>query len=316
MIAGGEVSLERPKDPAHGDYATNVALQAARNLGRSPREIAAELAAKVVELPGIESAEVAGPGFLNLRVNDEFLAEALAEIDPGYGGGFAEPRETIQVEMVSANPTGPLTVASARNGALGDSVARLLQFAGHSVEREYYWNDAGSADGSVPRIRSRPLRRRRSSPEDGYHGDYMADLAQTAGDPVPAMLEQIKGTLERFRIRFDSFARESRARVPEIAAAIAALDTYEAGRDAVWREPRTSATTRIARSSAPRKGGCHLYFAADVAYLRHKLDRGSTVAIYVLGADHTATSAGSAPPPRCSATTRSASRCSSTSSSI
>jgi arginyl-tRNA synthetase len=281
VIAGGEVSLERPKDPAHGDYATNVALQAARNLGRSPREIAAELAAKVVELPGIESAEVAGPGFLNLRVNDEFLAEALAEIDPGYGGGFAEPRETIQVEMVSANPTGPLTVASARNGALGDSVARLLQFAGHSVEREYYWNDAGR---QMDRFREsvEAVRRGETPPEDGYHGDYLADLAQTAGDPVPAMLEQIKGTLERFRIRFDSFTREVDL-VPEIPAAIAALDTYEAD-GTLWARTTNFGDDKdrpLLRSS----DGSHLYFAADVAYLRHKLERFDR-AVYVLGADH------------------------------
>ena len=143
-LAGGEVSLERPKDAAHGDYATNVALQAARSAERVPRQIALELAAEALALPEIEGAEVAGPGFLNLRVTDAFLGQVLGEIDSGYGGGWVGSPEKVQVEMVSANPTGPITVASARNGALGDSVARLLEFAGHRVEREYYYNDAGA----------------------------------------------------------------------------------------------------------------------------------------------------------------------------
>src|SRR5205823_5275732 len=107
----------RPKDPAHGDFATNVALRTAKTAGRPPRELAQELAAKVVQLEEIESAEVAGPGFLNLRVGDRFFLEALAEIDERYGGGFAEERERVQVEMVSANPTGPIVVSAARNGA-------------------------------------------------------------------------------------------------------------------------------------------------------------------------------------------------------
>ena len=108
-----------------------------------PREFAQALAGRVVELPSVERAEVAGPGFLNLWVSDAFLGELLDEIDRDYGGGWAEEPERVQVEMVSANPTGPLTVASARNAAYGDSVARLLEFAGHDVTREYYWNDAG-----------------------------------------------------------------------------------------------------------------------------------------------------------------------------
>jgi len=136
-VAGTEVELERPKDPTHGDFATNVALRTAKQAGRPPRELAEELAAKVVALAEIESAEVAGPGFLNLRVGDPFLLDALAEIDEGYGGGWAGSPERVQVEMVSANPTGPIVVSAARNGAYGDSVARLLEFGGNEVTREY-----------------------------------------------------------------------------------------------------------------------------------------------------------------------------------
>src|SRR5689334_24973484 len=119
-VAGTEVELERPKDPTHGDFATNVAMRSAKSIGRPPRELAQELAEKVVTLDEIESAEVAGPGFLNLRLADAFFVEALGEIDEGYGGGWAEHPEQVQVEMVSANPTGPIVVSAARNGAYGD----------------------------------------------------------------------------------------------------------------------------------------------------------------------------------------------------
>ena len=125
-IAGSPVQLTRPSDEAHGDYATNVALATAKEHKRPPREVAEELASRVVALPEIAKAEVAGPGFLNLWVTDAFLSEALAEIDDDFGSGFAENPERVQVELVSANPTGPLTIGSARNGAYGDAVARQI----------------------------------------------------------------------------------------------------------------------------------------------------------------------------------------------
>ncbi|HEY6054897.1 MAG TPA: hypothetical protein VIU86_13245, partial [Gaiellaceae bacterium] len=185
-IAGAPVELERPADPSHGDYATNVALATAREHRRPPRERAQEIADAAAGLPGVERAEVAGPGFVNLFVTDAFLAGAAAEIGPDYGGGFAQPRERVQVEMVSANPTGPITVASARNGAFGDSVARLLEFGGDEVQREYYYNDAGA---QMERFRGSVEARRRGEPvpEDGYHGEYVDDLARLEGDPVPQM---------------------------------------------------------------------------------------------------------------------------------
>ena len=155
-VAGADLQLERPKDPAHGDFATNVALRTAKAVGRPPRELAAELAAKLADLPEIAAAEVAGPGFVNLRLADAFFLDALTEVGEGYGGGWAAERaERVQVELVSANPTGPITVAAARNGAYGDTVARLLAFAGHTVEREYYYNNAGRADGAIPPVRRR-----------------------------------------------------------------------------------------------------------------------------------------------------------------
>jgi arginyl-tRNA synthetase len=283
-LAESEVALERPKDVAHGDYATNVALQTARGGGRSPREVAEELAARALELPEIESAEVAGPGFLNLWVTDAFLGELLGEIDPGYGGGWAEPRERVQVEMVSANPTGPITVASARNGALGDSVARLLEFAGHDVEREYYYNDAGA---QMDRFRAsvEAVRRGEPVPEDGYQGDYVAEIAAEPGDPVPAMLERIEATLERFRIHFDSWAKQSELEFG-LGELLARLPTYEAdGATYVRSTEFGDDKDRVLIRSAGR-GGLPTYEAADIAYLRAKLERGYDRAIYVLGADH------------------------------
>ncbi len=284
VLAGDTVTLERPKDPAHGDYATNVALQAARNLGRSPREIATELAEKVVALPEVQRAEVAGPGFLNLFVTDAFLGDVLAEIDPAYGGGFAEPARRIQVEMVSANPTGPVTVASARNGALGDSVARLLEFAGNEVSREYYYNDAGA---QMERFRRSvgAVRAGQEVPEDGYHGEYIAGLAAEPGDPVPRMLKRIEATLERFRIHFDSWAKQSVLEL-ELEPLLAVLPTYEHdGALFVRSTDFGDEKDRVLIRSA-EKGGLPTYEAADIAYLRNKLDRGFDRAIYVLGADH------------------------------
>ncbi len=280
-LAGCAVVLERPKDPTHGDYATNVALQGAAAHKRPPREFAAELAERVVSLPEVERAAVAGPGFVNLWLADSFLAAALAEIGEDYGAGFAEPAERIQVELVSANPTGPLTVASARNGAYGDSVARLLAFAGHQVEREYYWNDAGN---QIDRFRASvdAARRGEEPPEDGYHGDYIAELAKVEGDPVPAMLEQIMASLERFRVHLDSNLREVEL-VPLIPAAIARIETYEAD-GTLWAKTSAFGDEKD-RPLLRSADGSHLYFAADVAYLVHKLERFDR-AIYVLGADH------------------------------
>jgi arginyl-tRNA synthetase len=283
-VADEVVELERPKDPSHGDYATNVALRSAKTLGRPPREIAAELADRVGELPEVAAAEVAGPGFLNLRLADAWFVDALAEIDEGYGGGWAEPRERIQVEMVSANPTGPITVASARNGAYGDAVARLLEFAGHQVEREYYYNDAGAQmerfRRSVEAVRSgEPI------PEDGYQGAYIAELAAEPGDPVPRMRERIEHTLERFRIHFDSWARQSLVE-EELPELLAQLPTYEKDGAVFVRSTEFGDDKDRVLIRSPERGGLPTYEAADIAYLRDKLERGFDRALYVLGADH------------------------------
>jgi arginyl-tRNA synthetase len=286
-VAGAPIELERPSNAEHGDYATNAALQLAPERKRAPRQIAEELAEQAAGLPLVERAEVAGPGFVNLWLAPGFFGAALAEIlaaGDAYGGGFAEPKERIQVEMVSANPTGPITVAAARNGAYGDSIARVLVHAGHSVEREYYYNDAG-AQMEKFRASVEALRRGEEPPEDGYRGAYVAELAGNEGDPVPKMLQQIEQTLERFRIHFDSWALQSQLaqRLPEL---FPRLDTYEK-EGAIWA--RSSAygdedDRVLIRSS--QLGGEPTYRAADVVYLVDKLERGFDRAIYVLGADH------------------------------
>jgi arginyl-tRNA synthetase len=206
----------------------------------------------------------------------------MLEDGDGYGRSVPEQPERVQVEMVSANPTGPIPVSSARNGAYGDSLARLFELAGHEVEREYYYNDSGA---QIERFRAsvEAVRRGEEPPEDGYQGAYIHDLAALKGDPVPLMLKGIEATLERFRIHFDSFRLQSELeqRLPEL---LPKLDTYEKD-GAVWA--RSSAygddEDRVLLRSEDRSP---TYRAADVAYLVDKLERGFDRAIYVLGADH------------------------------
>ncbi|MBM3679502.1 MAG: arginine--tRNA ligase [Actinobacteria bacterium] len=283
-IAGVPLALERPSDATHGDYATNVAMRLAGGRKQPPRAIADELAGRFAEVEGIDRVEVAGPGFVNLFVSDEWLASALGSAlgaGEGFGGGSAATPERIQVEMVSANPTGPLTIGSARNGAYGDAVARLLAFAGHQVEREYYYNDAGS---QMERFRASVDARRRGEalPEDGYQGAYIDDLAKLDGDPVPRMIDAIGRSLEQFRIGFDSWERQSVVEA-DVDAALAQLETFEQD-GAVWA--RTSAHGDDQDRVVVRSNGEPTYFAADAAYIRRKYARGFERLIYVLGADH------------------------------
>ena len=281
-LAGAPVALERPNDPAHGDYATNVALQTAPQHRRPPRELAAELAERASELEEIERAEVAGPGFVNLWVTTAWLAGALGEIAPDFGAGSPEHPRNVQVELISANPAGPLTVGSARNGAYGDSVARLLSYAGHQVEREYYFNDAGR---QVELFRASVEARRRGEepPENGYQGEYINELAALDVDPVEYMLAEIRKEVADFRIPIDTWRRQGEIE-KEIPDVLPSLDTYEA-EGTLWA--RTSAYGDDKdRPLLRSEDGSYLYFAADVAYVRDKLERGFDPAIYVLGADH------------------------------
>jgi arginyl-tRNA synthetase len=283
-IAGVPVELERPGESEHGDYATNVALKLAGLQKRPPREIADEIAAKAVADGIAERAEAAGPGFVNLWLADTWLVDGVREIvdaEEVFGAGSAETPERIQVEMVSANPTGPITVAHGRNAAYGDSVARLLELAGHDVEREYYYNDAGA---QMERFYAsiEAVRRGEEPPEDGYRGTYMEELAALPGDPVPPMLTKMEASLERFRTHFDSWTRETEVEA-EIPEAVALLDTYEE-EGAVWA--RTTSHGDDKDRVLVRSDGAPTYFAKDAAYIRRKFARGHDRLVYVFGADH------------------------------
>jgi arginyl-tRNA synthetase len=274
---GPEVVLERPSDAEHGDYATNAALKLAGVRRMAPRELAAELAAEAEKLPHVARAEVAGPGFVNLFLEDVWFVEALESILRDEA--WPSTGKRVQVEMVSANPTGPVTVASARNGAYGDSVARILDYAGNDVEREYYYNDAGrQIDLFVESVRA--ARAGEPIPEGGYEGDYVKELDPDA--PIDQMRGQIESTLERFRVHFDSWRRQAIVE-QDVAEVLKQVDTYEKD-GAVW-----APTTRFGDDKdrvVIRSDGTYTYYAADIAYVRDKLERGFDTAIYVLGADH------------------------------
>jgi arginyl-tRNA synthetase len=248
----------------------------------APRELAQEIARHATELEQVERAEVAGPGFVNLFLEPSWFGEALAEVDGDYGTGSAETKERAQVELVSANPTGPLTVGSARNAAYGDSVARLLAFAGDEVEREYYFNDVGR---QIDLFRESVEARRRGEepPEEGYTADYVREIAAEPGDPVERMVQAIQDELLEFRVPVDTWVRERDVDL-EIPDVLPLLDTYEA-EGTIWA--RTSAhgddkDRPLVRSS----DRSYLYFARDVAYIRNKFERGFERLMYVLGADH------------------------------
>jgi arginyl-tRNA synthetase len=179
-------TLERPRQAGFGDYSTNAAMLLAPELKEPPREIAERLGAALQERlgDGVERVEVAGPGFLNVFLADPWYTAAAARVlaaGAGYGGGSAESSQRVLVEFVSANPTGPLTAASGRHAAYGDALARLLEFAGNEVAREYYFNDAGSQLRKLGEsIRARA--RGEAPPEDGYQGDYVVELAGAIPD--------------------------------------------------------------------------------------------------------------------------------------
>ena len=296
--------LERPPRAEFGDYSTNVALLMARSVGRSPREVAADVAAELAREMGetLERAEVAGPGFVNLFLGDSWFAGAPAAVlADGFARGSAEQPERILVEFVSANPTGPLTVASGRHAAFGDALARVLEAAGHRVEREYYVNDHGS---QVQRLGEsmRARARGKEVPEDGYQGEYVAGLvdparaadegvalAELASEGVAVLLERIESTLLRFGVRFDSWFSERTVygEGGALEAGLARLReegaVYE-HEGALWL--RISSAGEEPDRVLRRGSGEHTYFAADLAYHQDKRARGYDRLIDVWGADH------------------------------
>jgi arginyl-tRNA synthetase len=292
--------LERPADPDHGDYATTLALRLAKPLQRAPREIAEELASAARASDWVDSADVAGPGFVNLRVSPAWYAEAVrAARQPGYGGGTAKPPKRVNVEYVSANPTGLLPVSAGRNAAYGDSLARLFAFAGHDVTREYYFNDSGA---QIERfgLSLRARARGEPVPEDGYQGESMIRLAEETGLSPDASAEEfgragvelmfaaIRRTLERFRVQMDVYTNEVDLHLSggvERALERARAAGYLFEQDgATWL--RASEFGDDKDRPVIKSDGLPTYLAGDLAYLVDKLERGFDLAIYVLGADH------------------------------
>ncbi len=204
-----EVRVERPRQREHGDWATNVALQLAKQAGRPPREVAALIAARLAELPGIKSVDVAGPGFLNVVLDAAAageLARTIVEAGPGYGRSEVGLGHRVNLEFVSANPTGPIHLGGTRWAAVGDSLARILEATGSQVTREYYFNDHGAqidrfARSLLARAKGEP------TPEDGYGGGYIDEIAArvladvaAAGEPDPRALPD-EAAQEVFRAR-------------------------------------------------------------------------------------------------------------------
>ena len=317
LAQGASWTLERPKRPEHGDLATNVALALAKAAGKPPRAIAEQLVAALAGSDVIASAEVAGPGFINLRVRPSVFHAVLGDIlrsQGTWGRGAAATGERIDIEFVSANPTGPVTVASGRNAVLGDTLARLLEATGCRVTREYYINDRGNQvrlfAESVKAVDAG-----REPPEQGYKGGYVAEIAAWLrrnepalldGDDVEALgrtcvtcmlrglpgsraLPGIRPSLAALRVFFDVwFSEESLHRWGSVDAVVRQLKDsgflFEKDGALFFKAPDGTVEDkdRVVRKS----DGSYAYFASDIAYFADKLARGYDRLLLVLGADH------------------------------
>ncbi|MEJ7797742.1 MAG: arginine--tRNA ligase [Solirubrobacteraceae bacterium] len=299
-------TLERPKKAGFGDYATNAAMLLAPLAGASPRDVATRIADELGTRlgPALHHVDIAGPGFLNLFLSDDWCVQALTHVlaaGSSFGGGGADPVERIDVEFVSANPTGPLTAAGARHAAYGDSLARLLEFTGHDVCREYYINDFGS---QVRRLGESIQARARHADvsEGGYEGDYVIELAQripgaesdhvdaVAGRGVELLLAQIRASMHAIGVDFDVWFSEASLHAGDPTPVAHAFDELDArGQSyrhdgALWL--RTSEHGDDKDRVLERSTGEHTYFASDIAYHLDKLERGFDRLIDVWGADH------------------------------
>jgi arginyl-tRNA synthetase len=297
------VKLEIPPRADMGDYSTNAALVLAKVMGLAPREVAERLAQELgARLGGaLERTEVAGPGFVNLHLSDRWYVGALGDLlasGEDFGSASLPAPLRINLEYVSANPTGPLHIGHARYAAYGDSLARILGFRGYEVTREFYINDFGSQVTKLGEsVRARALGE--PVPEDGYRGDYVAtlvpaerardlDLERLAWEACEACLELIRESLERFGVRFDVwFSERSLHRDHKVERVL--LELAERGETytddgALWL--RTSARGDDRDRVLVRSSGEHTYFTSDIAYLEDKLERGFDRIVFVWGADH------------------------------
>jgi arginyl-tRNA synthetase len=312
-----EVLLERPRELAHGDLATNLAMVLAKRMKRSPRDLAQELVDRLdLSTVHIEKAEIAGPGFINFYLSKDYLRDQLpviARAGSDYGRGTWGAGRTVNVEFVSANPTGPLHVGHGRGASLGDTVARLLEFTGHEVHREFYVNDAGIQIGKlVDSIYARYRQMHGHAgeiPEGGYHGEYVRDLARELEDRygdrltgewgpearefvrgyvLDRMQEEQRRDMQFLRVDFDEFRREtSLYQSGQIQATLDDLEErgllYESD-GARWL--RTTSFGDDKDRVLVKSDGSYTYFLPDIAYHHDKAVRGFKTAIDVWGADH------------------------------
>jgi arginyl-tRNA synthetase len=313
------VSVEIPRQEEHGDFSTNAAMQLARHLGKRPREVAGELMEAIRredERGFFASLTVAGPGFINIALSDDAWREVVAtalRMGDRFGSSDQGNGERVLIEFVSANPTGPLHVGHGRGAAVGDALARILSFEGYEVESEYYVNDVGNQMDNLGRsLFSRYLQEcgvEAEIPEDGYRGEYLAGIARDfhgevgeryralpPGEALPVfrevacerILDGIRKDLEDFRVRFGRWFREETLhRNGEVKGAIELLRRkdllYESGGAVFFRsEAHGDEKDRV----LVRADGRTTYFAADVAYHRHKFDQGYGRMIDLWGADH------------------------------
>ena len=302
------VRIERPKNREHGDWATNIALQLSKRVGRNPREVAQVLAERIAGIDGVASVDIAGPGFLNI-VLDAAAAGSLAQRILDEGEGFGRSSQLtgtrINLEFVSANPTGPIHLGGTRWAAVGDSLARILEANGAEVTREYYFNDHGTqidrfARSLLASARNEP------APEDGYGGDYIGEIAERvladrpdaleAEDPqevfrshgVELMFAEIKRSLHEFGVDFDVYFHENSlfesGSVERLLGHLRETGAlYEA--DGAWWLRSTDHGDDKDRVVVKSDGNA-AYIAGDIAYIEDKMRRGADLAIYMLGADH------------------------------
>ncbi|MCK8477250.1 arginine--tRNA ligase [Microbacterium aurugineum] len=314
-LTAADIVLERPRNRDHGDWATNIAMRLAKPFGTNPRELAQQIADGLGGVEGIASAEVAGPGFINIRL-DAAAAGALAKVivDAGsaYGTNTSQEGVSVNVEFVSANPTGPLHIAHTRWAALGDSIVRLLLASGANAVREYYINDAGAqmerfALSVLAAAKGEP------TPEGGYPGEYITTLAGRVLEARPDLLElpddeqsevalelayefqlaEIRSSLGRFNVPFDVWFSERTLHAKDASGSSLIDQAVDRLREqghvfdedgAVW--VRTTDFGDDKDRVIRRSNGEYTYFAADAAYYLNKGDRGFQNKIYLLGADH------------------------------
>lgn len=303
-------TVERPRNRDHGDYATTIALQLSKKVGVPPRDLAGWIGERLATQPGIASAEVAGPGFLNIRLEAAAagqLARTIVEAGAAYGTGDKYAGVNINLEFISANPTGPVHIGGVRWAAVGDALARVLEAQGATVGREYYFNDHGS---QIDRFARSLLAAARGQepPEDGYAGSYIGEIADEVLKKLPdaanlpddqateafrsvgveLMFEEVKAALHNFGVDFDVFFHEDSLHTSgAVDAALATLKeqghTYEKD-GALWLQ-----TTDFGDDKdrvLVKSDGNTAYIAADAAYYLNKRGRGFDIAIYLLGADH------------------------------